>query len=323
MAQLTTVGDIKTAVLQHAGELTNGNSPFEQRALDYIQRVYIEILGGTSPFAPDNGEPWVWAKAQNPGVLVLKAPETGTCTLTNGSASGVFAVAPSSSLASRLLRIPGRPEFFRISAHTAASTSFTLDSAYTDSSGSGLAYEAHLLDYSLGASSILRLIEPMRVYRQQVFYEDDEGKIYGVSPDQMSRDYPLHVLMSGVPSRFAQLGESNGIIRVRFNASAITDTRVEYEYIPAPGTLATPDTPLVPLEDRTVLVYGATYYLMFDKNDPRATSFFQLTQSKLQAMMQARRRAYNKTGKNYGRLIPRLDQDNGPALVRSASGLRF
>jgi hypothetical protein len=324
MANLTTTADIKAAILQHSGELSTGT--YNSLIDTYINRVYHEIVGGGSTFIPELGEPWEWAKAQNPGVLILKVPyETGTVSLTNGSVSGTFNTAPSvglGSLAGRLLKVTDRPEFFRIATHTAGAGAFTIDAAYTDETGAALGFSAHKLDYDL-TSGIARLIEPMRTYRAQQ-NGDDDGKINGCSSDALSTHFPLHRLTRGAPDTFAMLREVNGLITVRFNRSPAEETRVEYEYIPTPSDLtSSPDTtPLIPRDDRVVLAYGGTYFLMIDKEDTRADTFFRLCQSKLQAMILERRKRFSYTNHNYAKLLPRQEQlsDN---VIRGASGIRY
>jgi len=75
--------------------------------------------------------------------------DTGTITLTQGSEAGIFSSAPSSSLQGWHIKIEGRPEVFKIAQHTAGQTGFELDAHYTDTTGSGLNFEAFKLDYEV------------------------------------------------------------------------------------------------------------------------------------------------------------------------------
>lgn len=328
MANLANTGDIKAAVLQHAGELTTGKSPFDRLVLTYINRVYMELLGGGSTFTPDIAEPWPWAKAQTPGVLTLKpAYETDTVALTNGATAGTFATAPNVLLGTfenRILKIEGEPEFYRISQHVPGAAGFILDAEYLGVTGARN-FKALKLEYTVGSQSskILRLIEPMRVFKNQIYTADSQGKVFGMSPEKLSEGFPMQALFQGVPSHFAVVGEVDGVLRVRFNATVAEDTRIEFDYIPQPVELSYSSTPLVPREDRMVLVYGATYWLMVDKEDSRSETFFRLTQSKLQAMFLARRKEYGRTSNNYGRMSPRQDLDNDRARLWRFSAPRY
>lgn len=322
MANLTTTDDIVAAVLQHSGELQTSDSPFYATALTYVNRVYMELLGGVSTFLPEVSEPWSWAKSQTPNTLTLKAPVEGSVALTNASVDATFSVAPSSSLQGYWIKFDGRADYFRIAQHVVGSAGFKLDQAYTGATTASIGYKAHKLEYTL-SRAILRLIEPMRVYRSQAFASDQNGKIFGISPDKLTEDFPLRSLVGGVPTHFAVVGEVDGIYKIRFNSSVDEDTRVEYDTIDIPSDLDLGSTPLVPREDRMFLVYGATYWIMTDKEDPRADTYFRLAQSKLQAMQLARRKEYGRTGRDYGRMLPRGDSGARPSQLLSDSNLRF
>lgn len=327
MANFTTSEDLISAALDHAGELSTTSapiSPLRTRALRYLNRAHHEILSGGNEFKIDMGEPWTWAKSQTPGILQLDPPyETGTISVTKGSTAATLSSASTDSLAGRYLKLDGRPEVFRISAHTGGTDALTLDGAYTDDTGSGLSYKLHALDYSL-SSGIMRLIEPMRVYRSQDSYDDQEGKIYGIALEILTREYPLDRLESGTPIRFAKIGEVDGSISIRMNRSANVTTRVEYEFIPIPSDLtdSSGSIPLVPREYRIALSYMVAYWLMLDKEDSRSDVFFRLSQAKLQAMVQERRKEFQQMSKNFGKILPRED-DRDQNFLRTTSGLRI
>lgn len=155
MAQFRSTADILDLALQHAGEVTNGNSPYETQALNYLNRVHFTLIaGGTIPIGKDTtveiDEVWPWSRAQSPIILELQPKyDSGSVTLTQGSEVGAFSSAPAVSLRGYHLKIEGRDEWFKIAEHTAASTAFELDAAYPDETGSGLNYRAMKLDYDV------------------------------------------------------------------------------------------------------------------------------------------------------------------------------
>lgn len=155
MAQFRTTADIIDLALINGGEVTNGNSPYESQLLSYLNRVHFTLVaGGTIPLGKDKtitiDEVWPWARAKRPIIIELQPKyETGTVTLTLGSEAGTFSSAPSYSVAGWYLKVSGRDEWFRIASHTAASTAFELDAAYTDTTGSGLSFFVAKLDYDL------------------------------------------------------------------------------------------------------------------------------------------------------------------------------
>lgn len=154
MAQFRTTADLLDLALQDAGEVTNGNSPYETQALNYLNKVHMAIVaGGTIPIGKDQtveiDEVWLWSRARSPLILELQPKySTGSITLTLGSESGVFSVAPSFSVEGWFLKIDARNEWLRFASHTAGATAFELDGAYPDASG-GFTFEAMKIDYDL------------------------------------------------------------------------------------------------------------------------------------------------------------------------------
>lgn len=146
--------DLKNEVLTICGELTDGTSDFESDVVSYLNDIYQGVLAGGNEFGIEVAEPWVWAQAKKPIVLNLEPVVTGTATVTNSSRSGTFSSAPASSLSGWFIKFHSRPDFYMIAAHTAASTSFSLDQAYLDDSGS-LTYTAYKLDYDLVDDTIV------------------------------------------------------------------------------------------------------------------------------------------------------------------------
>lgn len=319
MANLRSASDLKKAILENAGEVNDGSSDYEELAMSFLNDAYKKVCSGGSAYGIEVGEPWAWAKAQNPTVLILKAPyETGTVQLTGGSSAGVFNSAPSAGLGSfagRLLRVKDRPEFFRILTHVAGAGAFVLDSEYTDTTGAALEFKAFKLDYDIGSAThqVLRLVEPFTCYRDQTG-ADTDGKIYGTDPLKLRERFPLKYLRSGVPTMFAKVSEADGIFRVRFNKYVTQDTRVEVELIPSPADLIDSDDsiPIVPLDHRCVLEYLASYRLCLGKEDTKSADFLQLGVAQLKAMQGAKRKEDHQVSSVRGQLIARPDLVRDP-----------
>lgn len=303
--------------------------------LDYLNRVYTEIICGGSTFVPELCEPWVWARAPRPGLLTLVPTfDSGSVALTNASSAGVFSSAPDvslGSLAGRFLHLASRPDVYRILTHTAGATAFVLDQAYASPTISGSGFSCVRLDYAL-SSGIVRLVEPFRVFARQIYEGNGEGKIQGLSTDELHRRFPLYELFSlskRTPTHFSIISELLSVITVRFNTCVIENARVEYEYVPLPAALVITNTPasdavsLIPPEHRSVLAYGAAYWLMVDKEDPRQDLFMRMTQAKIQGMLLERRREFEDETRDFARLNPRQDQFLGRPGVRSTSGIRY
>jgi len=150
MANFLSTKDLVDGALDRVGELTDGTSDFDSSALKYVNSVYQSVIAGGSEFGIEIGEDFYWARANRPIVITLEPKHTtGTISLTNGSTSGTFSSAPTDSLADWHIKADGRSEVFKIAAHTASNTSFTLDAAYTGDTGAALSYKAFKLDYEI------------------------------------------------------------------------------------------------------------------------------------------------------------------------------
>ncbi len=155
MAQFRTTADIVDLALRKAGEVTNGNSPYETQVLDYLNRMHMTLLaGGTIPIGKDASvtidETWPWARSKIPLVLHLQPKiNTGTVTFTQGSVGGTFSSAPAVSLEGWFIRVSGRATVYKIAHHAAAATAFSVEGEYLEATGSSLNFEAYKLDYEL------------------------------------------------------------------------------------------------------------------------------------------------------------------------------
>ena len=311
MGFLSTTAQLLDDALTKAGEKTDGTSDFESDALKYMDVFYKTILAGGSKFDTNLAEPWSWAKAQYPGVLTLEAPyETGTVALTQASTSATFSSAPAASQLGKYLRLNSRPEVFRIAAHTAGATAFTLDSIYTDTTTSAISYKAIKLDYSLDAASILRLIGAMRVDRVQEADKQDAGSIEAMDMPAFQREYPWMRITEGVPTAFSIVYQTENTITVRFNRYVDRYTRVNYDYIPVPTDLADSSSslPLLPAEFREVLSHATAHSILADKEDTKAEYHLNATKAQLTAMINANRKRVSQSSKRRGHFYPRQDQ---------------
>lgn len=319
MANLNTTQDIVNAALRHIGELTDGTSPEESIAQDYVNRMNFSLVSGGSEFKVDLGEDWDWAVAANPKVLILEpALETGTVSLTNSSTAGVFSSAPAASQVGHFLFVENRREIFRIATHVAASPNFTLDANYTDETGATLGFKSVKLDYTLGSSDILRLTRFFTIHRRT----DRAGLVPVIERSGFDRRWPIEATLQQIPTAASIRTEDNGTFVARFNKFPEVQTRVECPYIPIPSTLTTSPTttPSVTISDREVLVYAATYWLMSDRDDSRALNFFRLTQAKLQSMVSKARKTNSLLDTDKGVFFARqsrLDQ----AVLQTESGI--
>lgn len=321
MANAYSTSDLIKGVLQKCGEVTDGNSPYHELALKYLNIVYAGILSGSNEFAPDVGHGWRWDRST--ASFILKGfYNTGTVSLTNGSVNGTFSTAPAVSQAGRFLKVTDRASYYEIATHTAGMTAFTIGSSYVEATGSGLSYLSLPIRYDLVASAglprgILRLIEPFRIYedRELEFMDDDRssGRIFGLDIDSFRDSWPLRHIESGVPTKFATDTRSESAWYVYINKYPINDMKVDFDYIEIPEDLvdSTSSIPVLPREFRVALEYGASHYLLVDKEEEKkAAYYFNLTKAKLEALHKADDKNDQLTSSTYGKLIPRQDDLN-------------
>ena len=313
MANYTSTEDLKKEALHKAGELTDGTSEYNSKAIEYLNLAHLEILSGGNEFKIELGEPWPWAKSKYPITLVLKPKhDTGTITLTQDSTSGTFSNAPTSSLAGWYLKVDGREDYFRIATHTANATAFTIDTEYTGESGSGLSYKAYKLDYDISPSNgLLRLLSPIRVHRYQDG-QDHKRNVNIISESEFHENYPLSLIQDGVPTRATIIHHDtdNGTATIRFNKIVGERVKLEIDYIGIPSDLtdSSSSIPLVPRQHRVALCYMAAYWLLVDKEDTKAPEMYQLAQGQLEGLVQGFRKEQAQMSKRTFELTPRPSQ---------------
>ena len=316
---------IKTA-LQFAGEESNGRSKYHTLAIKYLNDVYLGLLSGSSEYGFDIGQPWVWARAQNPIHVTLQVYVQGTVSLTTYSSSGTLASAPKDIYGNNLsvqnwyLFVPGLPSYYLVTSHTSGSTQITLDTGYLEPTGSALECWLLPLIYEIGAtlpSPILRLAEAFRVYGNLCATpwgnKQEDGKIYGVDLNRFQKDHPLREVQTGCPDRFATWRRTESSWQVIFNRySGVAPIKADIDYIPYPEELtdSSASIPILPREFRKILAYGAAFHLLSDKLDKRAEEYMKLTQAKFKSLMQAENRMIQSTSENRGRLVARQDLNN-------------
>lgn len=155
MANSRSTADYLDSILLLAGETTNGNSKFETRAVHYLNQIHNAIIGGGNEFNIDVDEMWSWALSNKPMFLELQPKyNTGTMALTDGSTAGTFSAAPAISLKDYHFTVDGSDEVYQIISHTAASTAFTIDSIFPNTTTAATTYTAFKLDYELIPSVI-------------------------------------------------------------------------------------------------------------------------------------------------------------------------
>lgn len=309
--------ELKQDVLFRASEELAG-SGWNDKTVDYLNRVYRTLCAGASEFLPEYVEDWWWLRER--GVLTLLPPITaGTVLVTQGSNAITFSVAPTPSVVGYRIRVEGHPEVFEIATHTALAVGATLDSPYTGPSGAAVAYKLMKVTYQL-AANVASLIGPMVGSR-------GNPRIIGLSPERMDYLYPMPEVNPGIPVSFAL--EDTQTVRMSHGGRVDGQSmRVEYLYRPSVVDLtdSAMSVPLVPLEWRHLLADMALTYVLLDKNDDRSNAIALAARTGLAGMLKENRRRIPKMGGTAGHIFPRGDLmsnvgTGGRGPLRTESGL--
>lgn len=290
MANYQFSSDLINDVLFRAGESTDGTSDFEAAALQYINRAYQAIWSGGAEIAPEVNEPWWWL-FKEANFLTDASIATGTVSVTLGSASITFSVAPAASVVGFWFKVTGHNELYKIAMHTGGAVGATLDSVYLGATNAAASYILFKTDYTL-TTDVLRLVTPMRLGQTNAAgtaytRPGRNYQILGVSNRELDEIAPLALAAAGVPKLFAQIGEA----AVRVDLYSGTRVRVDYAYMQRPAVLTDSgaEEPVVPLQYRRLIADVATMFLFTDKSDNRVQAVALLARAGLLAMAQENR----------------------------------
>ena len=301
---LSNTRELKDDVLFRAGESLTG-SAWNQKAIDYLNRVYRTLCAGANEFLPEFVDDWWWMKAE--GVLILEPTwNTGTINIVNGSDAIVFSSPPSMDMTGRRLRVLGHPELFIIKSHMPDSPNAVLDYPYTGDTSVATAFEAMRTEYPL-ASAAQVLSSPMVSFRHPY-------RINGITTEKMDELFPLISLEPGVPQAFAL--ESETVVRFSHGGSQDgRSMRVEYRYRPNVDDLTDSvlSVPLVPAQWMHLLSDMALVYILLDKNDDRSNAAALGARTGLAGMLKENRRRLVKIDHQVGQINPRPGSFSGTA----------
>lgn len=309
-----TNAEIVNDALFRAGELTDGSSDYEAKALDYLNRVYLAIAAGGSELNKDVNEKWWWLRSSFPGVITLLPVETGDVQVEFGSVDIEFNLAPDISLQGRLFRTDGTQDVFRIASHNALDTVAALDSIYTGPDNLAENYEASQMEYTI-PSNVMEILSPMRAYQQS------RAEIIGMDPQSLAERWPFIQKWQGVPMGFAQIG--NNKVRFSHEGGSNPDEliRVDFDYLIRPDSLAKDANEcLMPEEYRKTLSDFTCMFILVDKDDTKAQDVGSMARAGLIGMATENRRRLNQVSKNMGQLMTRPGQSRDRYPLRTTGG---
>lgn len=173
---------------------------------------------------------------------------------------------------------------------------------FDDSDATGaLAYTAA---YCTGGIS--RLVEPFQYFN----FSGREAFVYGVDPLTFVKDHPLVDTVQSLPCSFTKINEDpHGKITVRFDSYPLNKEMLTIDWIPVPRDLKdnTASVPIIPRKYSDILEFGASFFILLDKEDTKADAFQVLARAQLASMKKHNRAEEFRTGKDFGRIVPRRD----------------
>jgi len=309
MSDFRTSADLLSEALTQAGESSADTSSLTSKMLEYLNDAYIRVLSGNSEFDEEIGDPFPWARDEDPGTLILESNvDADTVALTNASKDGVFFTAPVRSMRGRHIFIENRAEPYLIRTHIAGATAFKIDVDFLGPTGSHN-YNAIKLIYDLG-DEILRLVEPFRVYENQRC-NDRDMKIYGRELNNFRTEYPLSRVRLQIPIDFAIVNQKEEGFKIQMNSFVGEDIRVDFDKVSIPDALTNSNNsiPLIPINHRRILSYMASSSMLFnEKNDSaKGSVMFNIAQGMWNSMRRQHNKQTKDTSRSRGRIIPRLD----------------
>jgi hypothetical protein len=160
-------------------------------------------------------------------------------------------------------------------------------------------------------STIVRLIGPARCYYGTSYnYGESQGLVTGIDALSMEKNFPLSQVSAGTPTEFCVIREkSDGTQVIRLNKFTDRKMRFEVDHVAYPKSLLnnSASIPLIPRKFIRLLEFGATFYVLTDKRDAKAQSYYSLAQQTLQSMMKFNRKELERIGKNFGNIVARPD----------------
>lgn len=267
--------DLYLAILEEIKIPTSDGTTLARVKRD-INMIYLNHV---IPFKP---RAWFWLEKKEDIVTYAKR-DTGTVTVTIDSTTITFSSAPSTSLAGYYFKLTSQPDIIKIASHTAGATTATLETAWLQASGSAKAYKAWR-DYA-ELSTTMKQVTQITHDRRSVPLDLVPNVVF----DERRARYPE---LEGYPTIVCDGDFSTDLAstqqrQIRWYPSC-WDTKVMLHVTgvqEATALSADADEPLMPVEDRIVLFYGACSRAWArERNESEASKNWNLFTLKLNEM---------------------------------------
>jgi hypothetical protein len=330
MSYPQTAVDMIQDVLHQAGEPpTNTSGPYYDKGWELINRCRLDIVRGNGPLDPDAHVAFKWAIKYPPGSFVIQPKITaGTVAVVQDSTSVTFSVDPTSDPVGWHLIIDGEPDIYRIvSSARGPYSPAVLDCAFTGTTNAAATFKLIKIEYDLGTNDIIRLISPLRIYRDHSAAKT-QPTVDGLQEDRFDELFPLRDIVTGVPEAFKIVEEADNTVKIVISRYSDTDKmKVEYRCILLPADIDDASAEaeiLIPAEYRFVCTDWAASMIMFDKGDNKHEATKKKAQLGFEAMCKDYKFQMTETDPNAFRVISREDKcQYSDRLLKTNSGLYF
>lgn len=213
--------------------------------------------------------------------IIQTVPDTttGTVSINSASTSLTFSSAPASSVTNYFIKFEDDSNWYKISSHTAASTSATITPAYGGSSNlSGSEYTLRKLWYS--TSTPLESILDIK--------KTASGRVLeSASPKETDMFLPLYWDAGEVYKYISSVPDSTGGVRMSFIYSPSDTENLQVRGLRLLTDLSsTTDTSIIPARWHSAVLDMASFYAFSALDDTRAADFFNKAEKGIQNMAQ-------------------------------------
>lgn len=222
------------------------------------------------------GFEWPFLRAPNPLVIQTTTDiTTGTVATVSGSTTITFSSAPTVSVANRFIQFSDSKDWYRITSHTAASTSATLEIGALNTDAVAT-YIVRKVFYSTG-SGVDRIIQIVQDVLPYQLIETSPEYFQSFNPGFLSSGTPRIYCMAGV--------DSSGYPQFRLWPNPDAGINLSITYLSTPTDLAADaETSVIPDKwAKDVLTEGATQFGYKFLDDSRYDKF-QLFYAKIEEM---------------------------------------
>lgn len=316
MANFTTAADLKADALKLAGEPSDGSSLYDSEVYSMLQSVQNAVISG-GQFGPSALQPtdWLWARAYPRGVIQLQLPFNADSAISATFTQSSKTVTLGSSVGTNDLanwRIAVDTLGQRPVIDSASSTTITLRDAWTDATVTTANWLAFKSEYDL-PDDFVRGVSTL-------FVSGYPYRIPVVESAQLESLFPFTTIEAGWPELAARVTQS----KLRFShylgttaqgAAANVLLQLEFEYIRRAEIIAEGSIPVIPVEHRRVLSYGAAWQMLDDKDDSSADRMWLRFQAQYKALLDEHRRDARAMSPFWGVVRPRVAPLDQPLVA--------